>query len=199
MKKNEWLRAVVFGTLTGLIGVALFIALLTNAMQEEKEKKVESNEKIAVQQQNEQQEILQKTFFASQHGLFSSEEGAAQWIAANPSLNKSAIIKVEEQFFIWSAMAVKKAPETLPTGAFYKQFSVKASCPNPALQRLPDVLYDEKYVKNNFDMKEEQGQLPEDWQELTTTLASLSKDPNVIRLHLFTHYYSKNDCLKIEF
>ncbi|MEC1178352.1 hypothetical protein P9B03_07660 [Metasolibacillus meyeri] len=192
MRKNEWIRAALLGIASGLIGVALFVVMLNFVGKEEVKE-----ETLPVQQ--ELVEEVNASFYASQHGLFSSKEGAEQFIAVNPLLNKAAIIEIDNQFFVWSALATNKQTAALMPSAFFKQLSIVAGCTEATIQRLPEILMDEKYLKNYFDQAPKEGEVPADWGEILTAVSSLSDDINVMRLHLFTHYYGANDCLKIEF
>ncbi|WP_342558824.1 hypothetical protein [Metasolibacillus sp. FSL K6-0083] len=195
MRKNEWIRAALLGIASGLIGVALFVMILNFVSNE----KVSEEKEDVLPVQQEVVEEVNASFYASQHGLFSSKEGAEQFIAANPLLNKAAIIEMDNQFFIWSALSTNKEVATLAPSAFFKQLSIVAACSEPTMQRLPEILMDEKYLKNYFGQEQKEGEVPADWGEILAAVTSLSNDINVMRLHIFTHYYGENDCLKIEF
>lgn len=192
MRKNEWIRAALLGVASGLVGVALFVVVLNFVGKEEVKEEVLPVQQEVIEEEN-------ASFYASQHGLFSSKEGAQQFIAENPLLNKAAIIEVNQQFFVWSALATNKQPESLTPSAFFKQLSVVAGCTKPTLQKLPEILMDEKYLKNYFEQTPKEGEVPADWGKILTAVSSLSNDINVMRLHLLVHYYGENDCLKIEF
>ncbi|MCT6925455.1 MULTISPECIES: hypothetical protein [Bacillales] len=192
MRKNEWIRAALLGVASGLVGVALFVVVLNFVGKEEVKEEVLPVQQEVIEEEN-------ASFYASQHGLFSSKEGAQQFIAENPLLNKAAIIEVNQQFFVWSALATNKQPESLTPSAFFKQLSVVAGCTEPTLQKLPEILMDEKYLKNYFEQTPKEGEVPADWGKILTAVSSLSNDINVMRLHLLVHYYGENDCLKIEF
>ncbi|WP_052344292.1 hypothetical protein [Bacillus ndiopicus] len=195
MRKNEWIRAALLGIASGLIGVALFVVMLNFVNKEEEKEKIENI--LPVQQ--EVVEEMDASFYASQHALFSSKEGAEQFIAANPLLNKAAIIEVDGQFFVWSALSTNKQVATLVPSAFSKQLSIVAACTEPTIQKLPEILMDEKYLKNYFEQEPKEGEVPADWGQILTAVSSLSEDINVMRLHILTHYYGENDCLKIKF
>lgn len=202
VRKNEWINAVVYGTLTGLVGVALFVLVLQLASKEP------NNGVIPVQtEQNQQQgdvggegiDVVEAKFFAIQHGLFSSLEAATIAINADPTLNKAAIIEVDGQFYIWSSLATeKKLPLTQPT-AFFKPLTIGAACSDAKIQKIPLFLQDEKYLKNFFEQEQKEGEVPNDWASLLQATAKLSNDIDVIRLHLFAQYYGANECLKISF
>lgn len=200
VRKNEWINAVLYGTLTGLIGVALFVLVLQLASKAPNEETIP----VQTQQQPPQEggealDVLEAKFFAIQHGLFSSLEAATIAINADPTLNKAAIVEVDGQFYVWSSLAIeKKLPITEPT-AFFKPMTIGAACSVNTIQKIPLLLQDEKYLKNNFEQEKNKGEVPDDWGSLLQATAKLSSDIDVIRLHLLAHYYSANDCLKISF
>ncbi len=200
VRKNEWINAVVYGSLTGLIGVALFVLVLQLASKDP------NTDIIPVQTQQEQQQGdgeaidgVEAKFFAIQHGLFSSLEAATIAINADPTLNKAAIVEVDGQFYVWSSLAIeKKLPITQPT-AFFKPMTIGAACSEKTIQNIPLLLQDEKYLKNFFEQEQNKEDVPDDWGSLLQGTTMLSNDIDVIRLHLLAHYYSANDCLKISF
>ena len=199
MRRNEWVSAVVYGTLTGLIGVALFVFVLQLANKESNEETISVQTQPGQQDEGEVIDAVEAKFFAIQHGLFSSLEAATLAINSDPTLNKAAIVEVDGQFYIWSSVAnEKKLPITQPT-AFFKPFTVGAACSNATIQKIPLLLKDEKYLKNYFEQETNKGEVPEDWGTLLQATTKLSNDIDIIRLHLLSHYYSANDCLKISF
>ncbi|MEO4052117.1 hypothetical protein [Solibacillus sp. CAU 1738] len=201
-RKNEWISAVLYGSLTGFVGVALFILVLQLANKAPDEESIPVQQQQNQEQDQEQDEVGEQTeveFFASQHGLFSSLDAATQFINTDPTLNKAAIVEVDGQFYVWSSLAVEKQLPVSQSTSFFKPLIVGAACSNSALQNLPLRLQDEKYLKNYFELEHKEGDVPSDWASLLQATTTLSKDVNVIRLHLLAHYYSENDCLKIKF
>ncbi|ATP41277.1 translation initiation factor 2 [Solibacillus sp. R5-41] len=198
-KKNAVVQAVVYGALTGLIGVIAFVIIL----QLPKEP-IEQGEVISTSQQptevNEKGPVKQQ-FFALQHGVYSSFDSAAQFLASFPTLNKASIVRVGDQFFIWSKIDIEKvegATQTVPS-SFYKSITLSSSCPNHAENQLPKTLMDTKNLMLDSVTSEQQVNLPEDWSVILPEIQKLSGNTSVIRLHALINYYERLDCLKIDF
>ncbi|MEK4230153.1 translation initiation factor 2 [Solibacillus sp. FSL H8-0538] len=196
LRKSAVLRAMLYGTLSGIVGVILFVVLLKLPVA------TDSGELIPVDEQNNVSVTEEKElFYASQHGVFSSFEGATEFMAGFPTLNKAAVVEVEGQYFVWSKIASIKEDAIAVTvpASFSKSFTFISSCPEPSLQKLPSILKNEKWLNNSFDKTEDMTALPEGWESLITEVAKLSKDTKVTRLHALTHYYEQLECLKIAF
>lgn len=193
LRKSAVLRALLYGALSGLVGVGLFILLLRLPVETEGELVPTTN---PTDQASEQEQ-----FFARQYGVYSTEEGAAAFMATAPSLNKAAIVQVGEQYFIWGGVAREKIIDAKPTipSSFYKAFTFESSCPQQPFLQLPSTLKDEKWLKNFFEGDAKQASLPEDWASLIPEVQKLSEDVDVMRLHILNHYYGQVDCLKITF
>lgn len=195
LQKNAVLRAMFYGTLTGLISVILFIAILRTSPTSTKEM-------IAVSEQPENDvTAVSETFYAMQHGVFSSEESAAQFMAGFPQLNIAAIIEVDDYYFVWSKFGLTKESVTANTNpsSFSKAITFSSSCPEKTLQQLPHTLKNEKWLKFSFEEGQTFEELPEGWELLIPQLTKLSSDTDIIRLQAFNHYYSQLDCLKVQF
>lgn len=190
LRKSAVLRALLYGALSGVFGVVLFILLLKMPTQ------FTEGELLQIDQQ---QAVEQVQFFARQYGVYSTQEGAAAFMATAPSLNKAAIVQVGEQYFIWGSVARARieGKPTVPS-SFSKAFLLESSCPQQAFLQLPHTLQDDKWLKNNFET-EERAMLPEDWTALIPEVQKLSEDTDVVRLHVLNHYYAQVDCLKITF
>ncbi|MER1985995.1 MAG: translation initiation factor 2 [Solibacillus sp.] len=196
LKKSAVLRALLYGALSGMVGVALFILLLKLPTETDGELLPTNNQSNQSDQTGQQEQ-----FYARQYGVYSTMEGAAAFIGTAPSLNKAAIIQVEEQYFIWGSVAREKAMDAKPTipSSFYKTFTLESSCPQQPLLQLPSTLKDEKWLKNLFEGDAKEASVPEDWMALIPEVQKLSDDVDVIRLHVLNHYYAQLDCLKITF
>lgn len=195
LKKKEIYKASLLGFLTGLLGVVIFIVLL-NVMGQNVEKVDE--ERVPVSATEDLKEGTYEQFFAAQHGVFSSFESASDFVSKNKELNTSAIIEIDGQYYVWSSVAIKKEDVPNNGGKFVKPFNFSgAACDKKTLQNLPIVLKDNEKI--NFEENNKKASYPADWTSITSALSSLSKDTSIMRMHLIAHYYSKNDCLKIEF
>ena len=196
LKNNAIFQAMFIGSLTGLAGVLVFVFILQLPTKEE-----EVAEKIPTVQTTEEQQQVKQQYFALQHGVFSNFDSAAQFLATYPTLNKAAVVKVDEQYFVWSRLDTTKVDAALaliPSG-FYKSITIASSCPNNAELQLPITLKDTKmFTSQQADTIDEQ-LVPKDWIGLASEVSKLSTNPNIIRLHMFLNYYERLDCLKVTF
>lgn len=189
------IRACIFGTLFGLCGVGLFAMLLLSANKEQED--VAENEKQTVVNATKNESTL---FYASQHGAFTTKEGAQQLVAAHPTLNKSAIVEVEGKYYVWSKITTEKVKEETIPSSFSKAFTISSNaCPSKAIALVPLHLKDEHALKIYFEPNDGIKDLPKDWESFMQSIATLSEDVNVIRLQTLYYYLTENECLKIEF
>lgn len=205
--RREVMQAVLLGSVTGIVGVLLFILLL-NSMDSQFTPSEVADEMIPVTSQGTEDEKTitnieaSEQFYANQHGVFSSFEAATEFVYGYASLNTSAVIDIDGTFYVWSAVSTTKegiVPTEDPP-SFTKTFQLSAaSCQQPELINLPILLKSNDPAKFYFDGEEVPENVPADWQTLTFALSSISKDLSVIRMHLLAHYFTENDCLKIHF
>lgn len=194
IRNNAIFQAMFIGSITGLAGVILFVFILQLPTTTE-----EAAETIPTVQTPEEQ--VQQQYFALQHGVFSNFDSAAQFLATYPTLNKAAVVKVDEQYFVWSRLDTEKVETALtivPTG-FYKKITMTSSCPNPAELQLPVTLKDTKMLSKEQAEAIDKQLVPENWTGLMTEVSKLSTNPNVVRLHMFINYFEGLECLKVTF
>lgn len=209
VRKKEVVRASLLGLCTGIVGVLFFIILLNSMDSNVDRNKIDDGKKVTTSTSTEQketksnlQEETSEQFFANQHGVFSSFDAASEFVSNYASLNTSAIVEIDKNYYVWSQVAptkeeIKKVDEP---PSFVKLFKLSsAACKKKELQELPNILKSNDKSKFYFEDKKPKAQYPSDWQTVTVALTNLSKDLSVVRMHLLAHYYSKNDCLKIEF
>src|SRR5690606_14844793 len=69
------------------------------------------------------------TMYVKQHGVFSSAETAAGFVSDDPSLAKTAILKVGDQYYVWGAVGLNESDIVLKEGenAFRKTIRVTPS------------------------------------------------------------------------
>lgn len=198
IRKKEVIQAAILGSAAGLVGVVLFIFML-NSMTTER---ADSDEVIPVTADSEENDPSKQQFFANQHGVFSSFEGATEFVAGFSSLTKSAIVEVDGNFYVWSSVSPTKEGVTItvnPT-SFAKAFNYTgASCSESTLKNLPELLKSDDRSKFYFEDGKVPDHLPEDWKSVTQALATFSDDLDVVRLHVMSHYFSQNECMKISF
>lgn len=194
IKNNSVAQAMFFGTLTGLIGVGLFVLFLQLPSNSEKEMVPTTS------QSPSEQETVSQAFFALQHGVFSNFDSAAEFLATYPTLNKAAIFEVDGQFYIWSQIDNEKiegATKTSPI-SFYKSMNLTSSCPTNSELQLPRILKDENWL-TQVTVADDLQNVPKDWVEKVSVVQKLTNQPSVIRLHILMNYYEQLDCLKVTF
>ncbi|MEK5232728.1 hypothetical protein MHB42_13255 [Lysinibacillus sp. FSL K6-0232] len=204
--KKQIVRAIIIGGVVGLLGVAIFLGVLQASTQIPLPKnnggvaKNESQaETIPTAGENTSNASM---FFASQAGVYSNYESASAFIAEYPSLKESAIIQAEGKYYVWTSIVTEESQlEFLQDPAtFKKAFRVSGeSCKEPTLAEIPAALEDKDGKKLNFKEDAKDSTLPEDWQTIGKAASTISDDINIIRLHVFAHYQSKNTCLQVTF
>lgn len=206
--KKQIFRAMIIGGFVGLLGVAIFLGALQASTQLPLKKN--GSEVANNQSQSETIPTAGETsntsnasmFFASQAGVYSNYESASSFVAEYPALKESAIVQVDGKFYVWTSMVTEESQlEFLQEPAtFKKAFSVSGeSCKEPTLAEIPEALADKNATKLNFKEKGKDSTLPEDWQSIGAAASTISNDLNIIRLHVFSHYQSKNTCLQVKF
>lgn len=206
--KKQIFRAMIIGGFVGLLGVAIFLGALQASTQLPLKKN--GSEVANNQSQSETIPTAGETsntsnasmFYASQAGVYSNYESASSFVAEYPALKESAIVQVDGKFYVWTSMVTEESQlEFLQEPAtFKKAFSVSGeSCKDPTLAEIPAALADKNATKLNFKEKGKDSTLPEDWQSIGAAASTISNDLNIIRLHVFSHYQSKNTCLQVKF
>lgn len=206
--KKQIFRAMIIGGFVGLLGVAIFLGALQASTQLPLKKN--GSEVANNQSQSETIPTAGETsntsnasmFFASQAGVYSNYDSASSFVAEYPALKESAIVQVDGKFYVWTSMVTEESQlEFLQEPAtFKKAFSVSGeSCKEPTLAEIPAALADKNATKLNFKEKGKDSTLPEDWQSIGAAASTISNDLNIIRLHVFSHYQSKNTCLQVKF
>lgn len=207
IRRKDIVRASILGLITGLVGVLFFIILLNSMGTNVDSIKIDDGKKVATSMEPKEnksniQEGTYEEFFANQHGVFSSFDAASEFVSNYPSLNTSAIVEIDKNYYVWSQVTptkeeIKKVDEP---SSFVKPFKLSSdACKKKELQELPKILKSDDKSKFYFEDKKTKNQYPSDWKTVTVALTNLSEDLSVVRMHLLAHYYSKNNCLKIEF
>ncbi|WP_285398196.1 hypothetical protein [Lysinibacillus sp. fls2-241-R2A-57] len=209
--KKQIFRAMFIGGVVGLFGVAIFLGVLQASTQFSL--KNDSNEVASNSNSNSNNKDAEtiptaggatngSMFFASQAGVYSNYESASSFVSEHPSLKESAIVEIDGKFYVWTSMVTDESQLVFlkDPATFKKAFSVSSdSCKEATIAELPSVLADKKATKLNFKDNLKDSTLPADWQAIGTAASSISNDINVIRLHVFAHYKSKNACLQVKF
>ena len=195
IKSNSIFQAMLIGSLTGLVGVGIFILILQFPTEQV------SEEEIVPTTQMVTEEPVTQTFYALQFGVFSTFDGAAQYLSAYPTLNKAAIVEVDGSYYIWSQLDREKVDgATLTTPqSFYKQVTVASACQNAAENKIPSLLKDEKWLNGQAVVEADKQGLPADWLTKIDEIQKLSTNVGVVRLHLLINYYEGLNCMKLTF
>ena len=190
-------RAAALGMLIGLAGVGAFAIFLISA-KEPGEAPAATEEKETVEVNATPQQAVR--FYASQYGAFTSFDSASAFLAQYPTLNKAVVIRVADTFYVWSKIALSKLVEETTPASFSKSFQFSSnSCPTNSIADIPLYLQDENKLKSNFQAASNDDKLPEEWTAFMGSIAGLSNDVNVLRLHALAQFYGEHDCLKIDF
>ncbi|SOC36432.1 hypothetical protein [Ureibacillus acetophenoni] len=212
--QKELMQAAIFGSIAGIIGVVFFVFILNSMnsvdVQESAHPNQEGQEETIPVQSNETEsetntptsDLFVEKFYANQYGVFSTFNGATEFMAGYPFLNTSAIVKVDNSYYIWSEISTVKEGLTKSENpeSFIKEFTLSGgACTNPSIQNIPILLSNEDRSKYYFEGGEIPENLPDDWQTITVAMANLSSDLDVTRAHLLKHYTELNSCLKIQF
>ncbi|MDI7740686.1 hypothetical protein QMK38_01620 [Lysinibacillus fusiformis] len=209
--RRELKNAAVIGSVAGLAGVLFFILILSSMSpsndqgQQQASSGKGEEEVIPVQSSTEAGVIEDDSsvgFFANQYGVFKSRESAQDFISEYPTLNTSATVEVDGKFYVWSSISPIREELIIsetPT-SFAKSFKLSAAaCTEETLKGLPTILESNDPSKFYFQDGNVPDNIPQDWQSITSALSSFSQDLGIARLHLITHYFENNDCMKIEF
>ncbi|KZE40003.1 hypothetical protein AV656_01620 [Bhargavaea cecembensis] len=141
-------------------------------------------------------------FFAIQHGMFSSYDAASGFLSSQAQLDKAAIVRVADKFYLWSAIHLtdSEARASVVKDTFVKPFTVDAAaCPAETSGKLPVLLAGQDAAKFKFDDKTKDDALPEGWKKNVSAVQGITEDPAIMRLHLVSQYAEAAECLKIEF
>lgn len=204
--------AMLHGFLMGIGGVLLFgFIVMSDDKKSEGAEPAESGEMVpagtepAEEKKGEGDEATgnRKTmFFAIQHGMFSSYDAATGFLSGQAQLDKAAIVRVADKFYLWSSIHLtdSDARASVVKDTFVKPFTVDAAaCPAETSGKLPVLLAGQKAANFNFGDETKDDALPDAWKKNVGAVQGITDDPAVMRLHLVSHYAEAAECLKIEF
>lgn len=204
--RKKIILAGVQGLIIGVVGVLLFGFILNLANDKKVEViKEEDTTPIAEQSTDGKIEVAADgalSFHVKQYGMFSSKESAISFMATQPTLEKAAIVQVENQFFVWSDLFLNDVPttqtEALPS--FTKNVFVSTSgCEDPKVKKLVNILQEDNISKSFFESIAKKEDYPDDLMTIVQAVSAFSDVSSVMRLHVITHYLEKNDCVKMSF
>jgi len=206
--KKTVFMAMVQGVIIGVAAIAIigFIILSSNGMKVGETKPPEvptAGPTASDAETTEQQEIgAGLKLYARQHGAFSSSAAAATFMGEDPSLTTAAIIQVAEQYYIWSAVGLTEAEITDSDSedSFRKEFNATpVACDVVGADKLNTVLSIDDIAKIKSLESEKGDKKAEGLSKDLTAITSFTNDLRVIRLHLLSHYSTKQVCVKITF
>lgn len=142
------------------------------------------------------------TLYAKQHGAFTTSASAATFIKENQSLSTAAVMQVEDQYFVWSAVGQTEAEieAVLEDGTYKKEFSVApVACEVVQSEQLWQVLKITDVAKVKNSLSENEDEKGRALAKKIDAITAFTNDLNVIRLHLLANYANESGCVKISF
>lgn len=200
--KNIVIRALIQGVAIGLVAV-LVIGLTissTGGKKDKADKAVATNgpkteEKAGAAEDGE-------TMFVKQHGVFSSQEAATNFVAENPGLTTTAIVPAGGQFYVWGAAWLKESDVVLKEGedAFKKRITVvPGTCKSADAGEVKKALFAEDLSKIELSTKGKEAKKDGDFAKKVAAITAFTQDSSIARLHLLAHYLNQDPCFKIQF
>ncbi|MET1013546.1 MAG: hypothetical protein ABWX61_03430 [Paenisporosarcina sp.] len=201
--KFSYTLALLHGFLIGAVSIGLFALLIQwqDIRKVDTPELVTPEEEVPVVAPNDDDKAV-FPFFAKQYGVFSTADAAANLIQTNPALGSSAVILAEDKYYVWSAVSVVEAEVKTAESkdSFVKPFQLSASgCKEEHLKNIPLLLSETDRAKFYFEGVEASVKIPDDWKTNIAAISTLSKEINVVRAQLLSHYGTQNQCLKIQF
>ena len=203
--KFSYTLAIIHGFLIGAVSIGIFAIFI---QWQDISTTAETPVTPATPEKPEQVEVTVPAdvttptqFYAKQHGVFTSADGATALLQSNPAMKSAAIVITDGKYYVWSAASTVESEVKVEgsTESFVKPFKINSSaCTEQAMRKLPVFLANTDPAKFNFAGTGNEGAKPKDWDSNITAISTLSKDFNVIRVQLLSHYFAQNDCLKIE-
>lgn len=200
------LMAMLHGVIIGVAAIVVVGLFLANAEGkrpiEQIEEEIPASGPVGKEADKGEEGPGGLTLYAKQHGAFTTSDAAATFIKENPSLSTAAVMQVDSQYFVWSAVGQTEAEieAILEEGTYKKAFSVAPiACEAIQSEQLWEVLKinDIAKIKNSLSGKDdEKGRA---LAKKIDTITAFTNDLTVIRLHLLSNYASESGCVKIAF
>ncbi|MDV6377224.1 hypothetical protein ORD22_02980 [Sporosarcina sp. GW1-11] len=200
--RNIVVRAMVQGVGIGLIAV-LVIGLtifMTGEKGADPAKKIATTGPGADEEQVADGDAV--TMFVKQYGVFSAKEAAAEFVATDPSLAKTAILPVNGQFYVWGAAWLKESQVVLneKEDAFKKKIQVvSGTCKHANADEVKKALLADDLSKIELSAGEGEKKKTTDFEKKLTAITAFTKDSSIARLHVLAHYSNEDPCFKIQF
>ena len=202
--RRELINAAIVGSIAGIAGVLFFIIVLST-MNPTPEQATEGEENVIPVQTTggtSKEESNSVEFFANQYGVFKNFKSATEFQSGYAALNTSAVVEIDGSYYIWSQISPVKEGLVLSESpvSFAKSFKLSGgACSEESLKKLPTMLKSNDPSNFYFEEGSVPKDYPKDWYSITSALSRVSEDLGVVRLHLLTHFFKENDCLKIGF
>ena len=210
-KRGTYVMAIIQGIIIGIAAVAVvgFIIVGANGKLGSEPKKTEiptAGPAASDKEESVETQGIPLKLFARQHGMFSSAESAATFMAADPSLASAAILEGtgenEGKYYIWSSIGLSDAEimDSDSEDTFRKEVTANVgSCEAVGANLLRDSLVADTVAKiKNLETENEDEKVTVFNKQLTA-ITAFTDDIRVVRLHLLAHYASKKDCVTIKF
>lgn len=208
--------AMLHGVIIGIAAVAIvgFIIVGTNGQGKEKAAEQEvavtdppaSGETTPASGPAISPEEAPLQLFAKQHGVFSSEESAQDFISQDASLAKADILDIGGQFYVWSAVGLQEGEIEVSEYemTFRKPFFADASsCSNVGAGKLRSALTESELSKIKVLTTVAEGEADDEkiaeFRKNIAAVTAFTSDLRIVRLKLLLHYSHKNGCVKINF
>lgn len=202
------LMAMLHGVVIGVVALVIVGVFLMGAEGKRPIDKIENEIPASGPEQNEENEAGDEvasdavTFYAKQHGAFTTSEAAATFIEENPSLSTAAVMQVKDQYFVWSAVGRTEAEieAILEEGTYKKAFSASsASCETVKTDQLWQILNLNEPSKIKNSIAENEGEKEQVLTKKIDAITAFTNDMKVIRLHLISSFSNETGCVKISF
>ncbi|QTD41581.1 hypothetical protein [Sporosarcina sp. Te-1] len=199
------LMAVLHGVVIGVAAVAIVGFILIGTGDKGKEKQAAVSKEVPASGPPAQTgETLQ--LFAKQHGVFSTAESATAFIAERPALAKLDVIKVQDQYYVWSAVGLtdQEIDANAALETFRKPFTVDVgACTSSGAGKLKEILMetDSQKIKDlaASSSTNPSGGIGAEFAKNIAAVTAFTDDLQVIRLKLLSHYSHTDGCAKISF
>ena len=139
---------------------------------------------------------------ARQHGVYSTLEAARTSIAEDSSLATAAVIYVDNNYYVWSAVGLSESEimDSESVDSFRKSFiATTTACKVIGAGHIYDVLTTTESAKIKKSVTSETDEQVLEFNKNIDIITAFTNDMRVIRAHLLSHYSYNNACVKITF
>lgn len=190
IKKSEYILAIAIGSITGLIGFALFMIILHISSNQP----VEEGTVVETAAPNSSISTIEMN--ASQYGVFSTKEGAEQFIQNQHGLEMASIVSFDGKFYVWKELVQSPTDSVDGTAPYWKQMLISNRC-----EQYPQLLEDFQNIYENYHLQQNDflAKLPNEWQEIILERLMNTSVEGVWRAVVMAHDLSSTACLQLKF